>query len=499
MHRNWSASPIAWARRSFNVRSAPPRGPGQAQDQGRKAPPQIDADQRRLLGALAREGCPLCHESADHDRGYFFWFFNENYYHAFAIDKLTRSLGFCRAHGELLARMMAGRSQLRYVHEMLVRSVRTTLAERAHDRPRGDFQGPVLRASGRCPACESRLTGEERNGFWLHKILEHPEIGDRYGRPGMLCFPHLQLVAPHLSDTNLLRVLRAHQASMIDTLRVLAAAGDDAVRHETPSRTLSAALALCVGHEANREAYPSVREHRSAVMRDPVREFLDSLQSDACPTCLEIRRAWLEWIAWLDAGGSHGDRIADLLPTCPDHTWAAVRQGGDSLAVAVTRHALDAALGGIGAAIPRPPAPPRRLWERLDEALWGPRRRIEGTRVVIARGLRCPVCERLAIAEARSTSLLFAVLEDRRHRAAFASGYGLCLKHFARMLAQAPASEARTVLVDVECARLATLYWELVEAGRKAAWQFRPEAKGTEETAWERALLRFSGSLLRAG
>jgi hypothetical protein len=63
------------------------------------------------------------------------------------------------------------------------------------------------------------------------------------------------------------------------------------------------------------------------------------------------------------------------------------------------------------------------------------------------------------------------------------------------VLAADPPRKIRSLLVEVEDARLASLGWELREATRKAAWQFRPEEKGTEQTAWRRALLRFSGSL----
>lgn len=47
----------------------------------------------------------------------------------------------------------------------------------------------------------------------------------------------------------------------------------------------------------------------------------------------------------------------------------------------------------------------------------------------------------------------------------------------------------------MERGKLAVLHWELEEAGRKAAWDARPEAKGREGTAWRRAVLRFSGTL----
>lgn len=78
--------------------------------------------------------------------------------------------------------------------------------------------------------------------------------------------------------------------------------------------------------------------------------------------------------------------------------------------------------------------------------------------------------------------------------AAFRSRF-LRVKHLAGALAADPPPATRALLVEVESARLAVLGWELEEARRKSAWQFRPEQRGAEQTAWRRALLRCAGSL----
>lgn len=470
--------------------------------------PQIRArtdPELRVLHALERPGCPICHESGGADRHYFFWFFAESYYESFTLDALTRSLGFCLGHGDVLARMTVGASQLTFVHEVLVQRARAAL----RDPPAADRrqpQGPPLAASARCPACQNRLNGADRNAFWLGALLEDPAlVGGRYGHPSLLCFPHLRAITPRISDAVLVRLLQAHESAISAALEALSAPdrtrGLEAGRREDLLAGLLPVLSLAVSHDTDIDPYAGLQDGgRPQGTRDPVQEFVESLAGDACPICREIRRAWLEWTGWLDAAAGRGEpHLGDLLPTCAEHVWPLVRRGAPPLALTVARHALSAALTEVAIAgralVPRLRPERERLTERIRRVFWEPRERIRAARSVLARGLRCPVCERLATARDGAIALLFAVLEDRRARAALEHGYGLCLGHFARVLAADPPREIRALLVEVEDARLASLGWELREATRKAAWQFRPEEKGAEQTAWRRALLRFSGSL----
>lgn len=373
----------------------------------------------RLLRLIGQSGCPICHESADHDKTYFFWFLNENYYEPFTIDALTRSLGFCLAHGDMLVRTLAGGSALRYVHELLTWRVLRVLDERTRAQRHRQARAPLLRPTGPCPACQARHVAEDRNVIWLAGLLECPQGIDQYGRPGLLCFGHLQRVAPHVSDAVFLHLLRVHAAAMqaaLDTLPTIGApltvlVHDQARDLRAP--VLASALALSVGHDIRPDPYPSPEEYCAPLnSKNPVAECLGALCGDACAICLERRRAWLEWTAWLGAAAGRREAPADLLPTCPEHVWPLIRHGGIALATAVTWHALGAALEEVHIAVPRQPPPPRRLPERIDERLWGPQRRLAAARAALARGLRCPVCARLAVAEERALALLLAVLED---------------------------------------------------------------------------------------
>ncbi len=457
-----------------------------------------------LLGARAAEGCPICHNLRQCNDHYFFWFFNENYYEAFTLDNLTRSLGFCLAHGASLARSTAGSHQLAAVHEVLVRRIRVKLSGgRAGN---GDDEALTLARYDRCPPCRNREELAENAAFWLASVVENPAYADRYGQPGVLCYPHLQILAARVSVQTLNRVLTLHEAAMAAAMESLRELRVELMLSPSDGRqdlvkALLPSLRLAVGHDPGNAPYPRLAESRAAARkRNAVADLLEGLgRGDACPVCLEVRRAWLDWIGWLDEAASKPSPIDDLLPTCPEHVWPTVHAGSAFLAVATAERALGTVLEEVRMAIkvlkPPPAKNPRRPLERLKDAIVGPRRRFQAARAAIGRPVRCPVCARLALARDQALALLFALLEDPQHLARVEASYGLCLKHFSRAIMLDPTPEARAGLIAVENGKLAPLGWELDEALRKSAWNYRPEAKGAEQTTWRRAILRFSGSL----
>ncbi len=433
------------------------------------------------------------------DRQYFFWFFNENYAWPATTAALSRSLGFCLVHGDQLTQATGGSSQLRYVHEMMIRDLRADLASRSRSGGRGSLPTSIT-APEICPACRHRHEAASRSAFWLARLLEDPSYATAYGDPGLLCFPHLQMVAAALPDQVLMRILPVHKRVLEATLETVPVRKTaPAHSSEDPLTALGHPLSTCVGHEAcaGADPYPALSEYAApAALPDPVRVFLGWLREEACPVCRAVRHAWLEWIAWLQHALSQGERVDDLLPTCPPHVWSLVRGAAPLLAFAAARAALTAAASEVATALPRPSPPPAGpLLARLTHRLRAAQRHTRMARDVLSRGIRCPVCHRLSVAVDRALALLHTLLLDPHHRAAVEASYGLCLRHFARAVTTAPSEEARDVLIRVEEARLALLQWELEESGRKLAWQYRPETKGREDTAWLRALVRFSGSL----
>jgi len=467
----------------------------------------VGAAETSILLALAKDGCPICHLDARIDDSFFFWFFNENYSEPHTILALTRSLGFCLLHSERLTRSGTGASQLTTVYEWLARRIRATLSSGAGGAQSAKSPRAPVRREGRCPACQDRENQEARNALWLAGILEDPSLASAYGRPGLLCAPHMQLVLPHLSRAPFERLLATHDVALgsaLGSLSDLAAELEStpADARQDRKKALLPALQVIVGHERDTGAYPRLDESDAdSRERDPVGELLRSCGEQACPVCREVRRAWIEWIRWLDEPVARPGRVADLLPGCPEHVWAVVHRAGECLAGRAATRALERGLGDLriaaGTLHPPPPKPDRRprLLERIEDALWGPSRRFQRAREMLLRADRCPICERLTLAQDRAIRLLFALLQDSQHRIVVERGYGLCLSHFARALALDPPPEIAAALAGIEAARLACLHWELEEASRKSAWRFRPEQGGAERTAWRRALLRFSGSL----
>jgi hypothetical protein len=466
----------------------------------------VSYEEARLLSALDEEGCPICHETAGSDDQYWFWFFAEQYGESHTFDELTRSLGFCPTHAARLTRTSAGAFQLAVVHGVMVQRVRSVLRHGAPRPRRGETRPPSLIRPTRCPVCRDREELADRAAFWLAGFLEDERgLLGRYGQPGILCFPHLCAVARRVTAATFDGLLTVHRAAIETALRGLAELRVELAHvpggHGDIEKPLRPALHVAVGHERGRRG-PAARDRAPAPSRrrDPVRELLGHLhQVAACPVCLEVHRAWEEWVASLDAAAaSRTPAMDDLLPTCPEHVWEMVRAGGGYLALATTSTALDTTRGQVVVtmrALHPPPLPhPERRLRRLERVLRGRHREFRLARGVLVRDLRCPVCERLDTAIGRTLRLLFALMEDQSHRRAVASGYGLCLRHLGRALVLDPPPDVRATLLDVEAARLAELDWELQEYLRKVVWGYRPEAKGTEESAWKRAVWRFSGS-----
>ncbi|GAB4366175.1 MAG: hypothetical protein Kow00128_09370 [Deltaproteobacteria bacterium] len=208
-----------------------------------------------------------------------------------------------------------------------------------------------------------------------------------------------------------------------------------------------------------------------------------------------MRRAWTEWIGWLEENGTRQEDLRDLLPTCPLHLHAIFRQSRPDLAAHALHHTLALAghrirQGIQSASLPAGTRSSRHPIRRLFRG----KRNGSDLRRAIGNPPSCPVCHRLRVARDRSLSLLFSLLQSPPHQARFGGGYGLCLRHFSRSLALKPTPRTGAILMETLAARLSLLRWELEESARKEAWIFRPEAPGTERTAWERAVRRFSGS-----
>ena len=451
------------------------------------SPPVRRYADAHLRALLTKHGCPVCLESQDSDDKYFFWFLNESYGFPHVLRELADAFGFCTAHGHRLNACAKDADAIAFAHGYVTRLTLELLSNAPGDEQR-------LIEPRACPACASMERVSERVLFFLDRLLEDPAGAELYGNPGLLCFPHFQSFAQRLRSPALFQhLLSLHLDAMTRTRHALDA-------YPEPADAFPAVLDLAVGGHPGPMALPVIDiKNVAGERRDTIGDFAAQLdRDDACPVCVEVHRAWCDWIAWLERAVSGDQNLEDVLPTCREHVWACVRHGSPALATAVVRNALMMALRCAHGAqrMLAPAAPARRDgWvARLRRATQGSRQRFHEARQAVAYPIRCPVCERLATARDRATRLLFALLLEPRHRARCEAGHGLCLKHFSHALSLRPPPAVQTVLIETETAKLALLQWELEEALRKRAWSARPEPAGSERTAWQRALHRFSGT-----
>lgn len=354
-----------------------------------------------------------------------------------------------------------------------------------------------------CPTCESCEGSARRAAWFLAQLLQVPEVAACYGKPALLCFPHLRLLAPYVPPAVLTHMLAIHMTALASTAQAVPAlrtACTATTAPETPEakQLITTAMALLVDHGVDPAPLP-LRDTPQDTQRlpDPLHDFAASLKrTDGCPVCFEVARATREWITWLDGAVVRDQNISDLLPICPEHIAAFVRIGSEPLALAIMHNALQVTLERIAFAqrVLLPKESHGRLVERIRLKLEAPRQRLAAALDLLQRSLYCPVCARLATAETRAIELLFALLEAPQYQAAFDRGHGLCMPHFSQALARVPNQALRPLLLRTQSAKLACLVWEVEEARRKATWFGRPETRGAERTAWRHALYRFSGS-----
>jgi hypothetical protein len=458
---------------------------------------------------LTGERCLVCRRISKWDEKYRFWFLHENYSFPETLEHLTRSLGFCFFHGAQAALDPSGQSSLTFVHNVLARRVGEMLSRDRSRRLTGKGSIPSLASPDTCRACVDRDDATGRALSSLVPVIEQAESDCRL-LVGSLCFPHVQTFISQVSRDLLLRIVPFYETTLSAAVDMVGAErenAEDLQPDQDTSRNDSVLLALhlVAGDDGTSGLFPPfLGQYPQSAIRNPVADFLKDLSADEeCPVCKEIRRSWTEWMAWLTDNHSGSDDVCDLLPVCPAHLRATFHLGNRRIAIRSIRNALDLACSqvrlGLKLLVP-PPVPdrgkprfrPGRLFQREEKPFREVRR-------VIGRPLPCPVCHRLSTARDRALILLFALLESPQHQARFERGNGLCLKHFSRALTLKPHEGVRAILTEVQIARLALLQWELEESMRKDAWTFRPEAAGTERTAWARAIHRFSGSFPECG
>jgi hypothetical protein len=439
-----------------------------------------------LLWALRNPGCPICADRPRHERNYFFYYLHEGYVEPAALEEMASSQGFCDRHGFQLLNAPGAEEAIATIHVYAAREIRAALAD---DRQIARLASPTI-----CPVCRSHDAHAHLLTHNVAVILDDEEHGSLYGSPALLCMKHLRMVIPAVSDRAFHLLLDVHSAALSHAFEQISDSGqeDDA---------FEAALRLTVGYDVASDRFPrfvAADAPSEKAPHDPVASLAEALDcDDACPICRAIERAWLDWMGNVEAAATQGERVEDLVPTCPKHVRATMRYAGLALQIIVITKALTEARRVFDMARQRlepPSVPDLPGWRRwLRHPRDQTQQRFREAREALSSECRCPVCERLDAARDRSLALLFELLNQPRHLAAYRAGYGLCLKHLSRALALDPQPTAWEVIIAAESARLGILCWELDEYLRKISWDKRAETHGAEQDAPHRALHRFSG------
>jgi hypothetical protein len=448
-----------------------------------------------LEAALVADACPICTRTTGADERWLDHFLYEGYLEPEAMQALLRSGGPCPYH----ARRVEAIGLSATVALIYLRLIHDCLPHLAGRPAAGRRQAAPVVSPAACPACVQARDVERRECFFLALLLG-ARGPDCYGIPAIVCMPHLVRLAEYLDPDMLGSVLAGH-CRRVAAVRAGMADCPARCRGQT-GLTADDALRIILGPPRRLEtpaAEPA--DTASGDDPDPIRRMRRRLRHlPCCAVCAEITDAVGEWLRWLARQAESDGDLGEVLPLCRHHVWEARAAGGHALAARlaqVTLHEaeerLDYAERAFAAACDS-----SALRQALRSVCRGSSTG-DAVQKALRNGRECPLCRRMRGAGERAMALLGALLEDAGGRRAFESGYGLCVRHAAQTLAQPDARRIASIVASTLHARLALLRRELEEQLRRGAWQARPEARGTESSAWLRAPSRFAGTARAAG
>ncbi len=237
------------------------------------------AELAEFTGLLQREGCPICHATANSDDRFFFWFFTEQYYTSHMLDHLDRSHGFCVAHAARIVSTGTGGHQLVGAYRVLVERMLRAMTQ--------DKFFPTEA----CPACKSLDEASQNKVWFLASLLkEEAEFVSRYGRPGTLCLRHLRAVAYHVPAPLLERLLSIEETALLSApsaLKQLRIEAGSLGSGNPVELGLLPLLRLALGHDRGDWLFPSIPEDDGDLAaRDPVTDLLETIRRpNVCCAC----------------------------------------------------------------------------------------------------------------------------------------------------------------------------------------------------------------------
>jgi hypothetical protein len=411
-----------------------------------------------IMVLLDGAGCPACREEREADARWLRWFRIESHTEAPTLARLRASAGLCPAHARAVLDGPGG-------DHIVARVYRSVLAAR---EPLATTE-----PSAPCPACHTAREAGRGALSLLRREIGTAEVLSAYRDGSSLCIPHLRALAGE-ADPTLLAALSAQPSG--DLVERVAGIDDDAAARAA----LRGRLAR-LGHQRPRGT--------------TVDRVLDGLLVDACPSCLAAARAERRYLAWLAheyRAGPVETLVHESAELCPTHLHD-LRLSSPDVATSIAG-AQAVAWHGRVERFDEMAREPARAPERVVDRVLGRAARARVAtlgpgRAMLLRPGRCRACMAARTVERRETDLLEVLLGDTRVADRYRTAHGLCLRHVRGLGTGAAADLARATAA----VRIETLGWELEELLRKAAWDFRHEPAGPEQTASRRVLAALDG------
>jgi hypothetical protein len=446
--------------------------------------------------------CPVCETSANSDSRYFARAFGDSRHYAATSEAVSDALGFCPRHGATLLSQddLAG-GIVRVLRDAIPHLMLLLNEEFLHE---AQVQQILFGAGRMCPACTFVNRAAGRRMASLARQVSGAVDQTEFRPLDTLCVGHFQALAadlppePHLAALTRYADNLEQVATKLKMLIRTARGSDDWQCEDTAS-----AIRDGLGHIAGRSGLESLLSDEAlASILEQCPTLVDGIAfPDACSFCIEEERARQRWLQNVQLASAYKQDAWLLLPTCPQHVRAVARIGEPKLTSVAVSHALSLALRYYhqqiqilvrDAELKAEEAKVRA--EGFDAwAAYKQKRDInktKGRKIGTPRLAKCRGCEQINLAVDGATGDLLDLLQRRKYRNAFSRGYGLCMKHFARVYLVAPKGVVRSMLAEVQKDRLAEFARSLDETARGRR---ENETIRLRVASWRTALRRFCG------
>jgi len=499
-----------------------------SQEAGRNDSP----DKQRILSLLAEPGCLLCRGERKAEDVFFAWYVIESYSQLESLERVEKALGFCTRHTRVLL-SRAGPGIVAYLYRYLIAAALDRLSgvERAlFTTPGWESVKLHLTPQSSCPVCATM----KEHSVWTVSLMRRT-----WRDPEVLCaleghsfdLMHILPVSSLLSWDELSFFTTVMQGRLIGSQKAGEPQSDGSLVALIWGTSLEnrGSVGKCENRNPTDDHGDISGFSREESWSPTLAELRRNLRELGCPICRAGEKALQVYYGWLsgEIKSTPSYCWSDAIWLCREHArdflCTEEQAAVEKLAEAVREHWLFE-LEKLRAGLENKPED--SLIRRAIRAARGLRKEVASDKdrgpwrsfqrhftesvkylcqspksVLIElreRSLRthlCPACTCVQTAAERACDLLARGLEDPGTRSVYCEGSGVCFHHLPLALEFAACEDVRRVLFDSQRVRLEVLAWELSESSRKVNWSVRYENKGSEQSAWKRAVAQYSGIL----